>query len=584
MVTRNHLFLIIFFFFLMQLSWVDAIQYNIDLSKNNVEAGEIFQINLEVFNTRNVSVSFLGEDPNVLIKEAGKSTSFSIINGQQTSSVTFTYIAKINKEGKYSIGPFQIKGRNNSTDTEPLSVEVRETKDNSAFHAQTEAPAECFLKVSASKTSLYAGEYVDISVRFYTSVETRVNDYKQLTFPSSAWIENIKSDDDYKGKVQINGLTYDEYEIEKKRVFISAAGEYKISPVMLNLYVFSRTSMFSYYSTPITLKSEPIILTVQELPKDPSIKFAGKTIPVGTFTREIHFSTQETMENTPITMSVTLNGSGNFHVINAPLDIDYGENVEVFSSKSNEIKNANRTVAKRWEILLIPKQAGQVTLKVNDFIFFDTEKKSYQKSPGNTYILTIKADPNKKNSSSTSPFVIPAIQTTDKNEHSPSLSPILISNVLGEKSRFPILRWSVILMGILYLIFFSFVLFFFLFHYIVKPYSLCKKNTPIVTLEKGVHKTIRESHRNKVHESAEQLYYLLEQFIIRQFKIDSVDITKNTIKEKLNGKLSEEKIDNLIEVISEFDMIRFGGMDITDKELLRLSEVILRVCQKLLES
>ena len=262
-------FSVLIFLFIANFVYAKNISYNLEASKNEVSTNEMFQITLEITNASNASVSLLEENPAVSLREVGKSSSISFTNGQQSSSVTITYIAKITKEGKQKIGPFKIKNRSESINTKPLFINVSASSSNNS-HATQEKAEDAFIKAVASKTSVYEGEFIDVSVFFYTSVETRINDYTQLEFPANAWTEDIRSENDHKRRVQIGNRIYDEYEIERKRLFINTAGEYEISPAKINLYLFSRSTMFSFYSTPTFLETQPININVKPLPESPA--------------------------------------------------------------------------------------------------------------------------------------------------------------------------------------------------------------------------------------------------------------------------------------------------------------------------
>ena len=69
--------------------------------------------------------------------------------------------------------------------------------------------------------------------------------------------------------------------------------------------------------------------------------------------------------------------------------------------------------------------------------------------------------------------------------------------------------------------------------------------------------------------------------MIVEFEIDSVDIRKNILKEKLSEKLSEDLLEQIINIISEFEIIRFGGMDISQSNINALKNRVLQLCKDL---
>lgn len=545
------------------------IEYNLDTSLNEVSTNEMFQVTLEIFNAGNASVTVLEENPAVQLREAGKSSSFSFTNGQQSSSVTITYIAKATKEGNQQIGPFRIKNRSESVDTSPIFVNVLTSSKNQ--NANQQETGEAFMKAVVSKTSVYEGEFIDISVLFYTSVETKINDYTQLEFPSNAWAEDIHSGNERKRRIQAGNRIYDEYEIERKRLFINTAGEYKISPAKINLYLFSRSALFSFYSTPVFLETEEINITVKPLPKSP-IDLEG-TVPIGTFTSDVKLSAQEIKVGEPITMTATLNGSGNFHVINK-YPISHAKEIEVFTSKSSLIKNGNTTVGKSWETILIPKMQGEYTISVQPFTYFDTQADEYKTLDEKSFTIKVSANENEASSMQTIDFNNSKNTGKQVGKIDPN-SLFMISNVLGKRPVKGLNTSLIIIMAAMYVLTVLFFAVYLSLKFISKKRN--KTANPLKRLEHEVGKT----DASNVSKAIEKLYGELEIFIINKFEIDSVDIRKNTLKEKLSSKLPEELINKLIDIISEFEIIRFGGMDASVSGISELKNQVLDLCREL---
>ena len=171
----------------------------------------------------------------VIIREGGRSTSFSIINRVQTSSITFTYLYSFQEAGEYEIGPFEIVSGKDVEITETKQVKVEATQQiTSATKKQNN---DYFFETIVSKNQAYQNEIIDVDIVFLVAVEVRFNNYSSLEFPGKVWIENIKQGDDYRGQRIINNKYYNEYNIEKKRIFIDEVGEYVIEPAVLTLYI-----------------------------------------------------------------------------------------------------------------------------------------------------------------------------------------------------------------------------------------------------------------------------------------------------------------------------------------------------------
>ena len=566
-------FSILIFLFLANFIYAKNISYNLDTSTSEVSTNEMFQITLEIINARNTSVTLLETNPAITLREAGKSSSFSITNGQQSSSVTITYIAKATKEGKQKIGPFRIQNRTETIDTDPLFITVSKSSSNNT-HSENQENKEAFIKTVASKTSVYEGEFIDISVLFYTSVETKINDYTQLEFPADAWTEDIRPENERKRRLQIGNRIFDEYEIERKRLFINTAGEYTISPAKINLYLFSRSDIFSFYSTPVFLETMPVNITVKPLPE--SFVDINGTIPTGNFTADVKLSSDEIKIGEPVTMTITLNGSGNFHIINK-YPISHTKEIEVFTSKSNALKNANVTIGKNWETILVPKKPGDFTISAGPFTYFDTSSYEYKTLPEQAFNIKVVGNDNEVQSMQTVDFNNSENTGKQKIKVIDPKSLFMISNVLEKR---PINHSNISFILLMIAMYCLFI--FFLVIYFICKLSLKKDNrkaNPLKRLEKEINKI----DTGNLSKATEKIYGEMELFIINEFEIDSVDIRKNILKEKLSDKLSEELLEQLIDIISEFEIIRFGGMDISLAGINTLKCKVSELCKNLVK-
>ena len=117
--------LTILFLFVTSISFAEDISISSNVDKNNIALDE--QITLTVTVTGNISNIPKPQIPDLegfSSYSAGRSQSISIINGQVSSSVTFTYILVPNDVGEYKLGPFTIDYKGSSYSSGPIDVSV----------------------------------------------------------------------------------------------------------------------------------------------------------------------------------------------------------------------------------------------------------------------------------------------------------------------------------------------------------------------------------------------------------------------------------------------------------------------------
>ena len=318
----------------------------------------------------------------------------------------------------------------------------------------------------------------------------------------------------------------------------------------------------------------PVNITVKPLPE--SLTDINGTVPTGNFTADVKLSSNEVKVGEPVTMTITLNGNGNFHVINK-YPTSHTKEIEVFTSKSNAIKNANVTVGKNWETILVPKKQGNFTISAGPFTYFDTSSYEYKTLPEQTFNINIIGNDNETQLMQTVDFNNNENGRKQKVKVIDPKSLFMISNVL---EKHPINHSNIsfiLLMIVMYCLFIFFLVAYFIFKFSLKKDN--RKANPLKRLEKEINKI----DTGNLSKATEKIYGEMEMFIIDEFEIDSVDIRKNILKEKLSDKLSEELLEQLIDIISEFEIIRFGGMDVSLSGINTLKCKVLELCKNLVK-
>ena len=572
----------------------NTVDINLLTERNNVGVDEPFQVNLEISGTKgNVSIEDMGElDPSIFIRQTGTMSNMSMVNGSISTSLTIVFYVKISKQGNYSIGPITISIKDkkyksnvidinvNSSNTQSISSNQK-YENNDSQESKKYSNQSYLFELNANKEEAYINEPIDLSVNFFMEYGAKPKNYQALTFPTTAWIENYTSEDNCIGRVRKNSRNYTLYELEKQRLFITKPGTYTIEPAIIDFYGIKTTDVFSNYE-PMTLKTKPLNIKIIPLPENAPKGFDGA---VGTFqlTSDIKSSKLDTKEST--TLEIILSGNGNFQNIeNISFNID--NSIEVYSTNSRfeSGKDFNKKI---WEILLVPSQPGKFNIKINDFSFFDTNKKEYLTIQGKEYTLKVENSNKKINS---------AKEITKRKEETSSKAAkdIQIANFdnihylqlkIGRKnSLFPYTLWSKIIISLYIIIIFLLSLFILLKYIIFSKLkkihlSECKNAYKYFTHDISLlRKNINAMHYQNC---TDKISNVLEKYFIKKFGIDSIEFTKKGIEKKLYSLLSEENINNLKEIIIKLDMIRFGGEEISIDNCKELINIIKNNIEKI---
>jgi len=329
------------------------------------------------------------------------SSSVSIINGemQQTFSLRFTYILRAEKQGTYSIQPAVVKYKNKEHTSNALSIDVIVAGSSSSGNQpgsqdqvenkQTKAKEgkEQYVRILTSKTNVYRGEPIAITLKLYTQL--RLNDLSNLELPTfdGFMVQEIETPPLRQLKREaINGELYGTGILKKYLLFPQKAGKLRISPYKIDVVYSKPTegsgSVFddffgTYDRYKQTLSSNSPVIRVKDLPPNAPSNFSGG---VGNFkfTGTIDKLSGET--NEALTFKLRVSGSGNLKIITAP-KIDFPPDFEVYDPKVTlNVKNTDSGTigTKIFEYVLIPRFPGNYTIPEVRFYYFNVEKEKYE--------------------------------------------------------------------------------------------------------------------------------------------------------------------------------------------------------------
>jgi len=283
---------------------------------------------------------------------------------------------------------------NGSTSTKSTTTSTTTTTDASS--------GDIFLKAFADKTNPYVGEQVIVTYKIYTKIP--VSQYGIDKLPSFAgfWSEEITKDKDKPVQYNetIGGSKYVVAEIRQVALFPQKSGTLKIDPLDVQCIVqvqskqqyndpfasffndpfFNNTgsSFFTSYSNvEKTISSNALTLYVKPLPvANQPAEFSGS---VGKFTIEASVDKTDVKTNDALTLTYKVTGTGNISLIDKPA-FDFPADLETYDpdTKDNIVATAaGISGSKTFKYLLIPRSAGNFTIKPVDFSYFDLARGAY---------------------------------------------------------------------------------------------------------------------------------------------------------------------------------------------------------------
>jgi BatD DUF11 like domain len=333
------------------------------------------------------------------------SNQFQWINGQSSSSQSFTYILLPEAEGTVKVPPITVRASGKIYHTGEITLKVVKEAtgqsqaprrrspfsvfddmgldEDSPLRDHTPRRAEVLTIADVDKRSAFVGEQVTLTYKILTQLPITQVEVKEIPSLNGFWVEEIEVPKNPTAANRVlNGKPYAEYVIKKQALFATKEGALQIPSATFGLVV--RTSSGGFFSLgtqeSVFRKTEPISVKVAALPEaDKPAAFNGA---VGNFKLEsgIDKATAETGD--ALNLKVTLSGTGNLKTITEfPLPDLPG--FKIYSSKSNDhvaVRNDVLQGSKSWEYVIIPQAPGKERIPDLKFFYFSPTAKHYREA------------------------------------------------------------------------------------------------------------------------------------------------------------------------------------------------------------
>ncbi|HEX5001454.1 MAG TPA: BatD family protein [Bacteroidia bacterium] len=344
----------------------------------------------------------------MVLSGPNQSQSMQFYNGSMSQSLTFSYILQAKKEGTFRINPALIESGGKDISSMPISITVVKGQPGSG-QAQGNQQSQgektnistnnIFIRVSVDKSSVYLGEAIVVTYKLYSNVQLVNYAISKVPALTGFWSHDLEMPAQLQlHNENINGVTYQVGEIKKAVIFPQQSGTLTIDPmegeVIARIQVKRAKSNnpFDLFNDPFfndpffgaggyrdvryAVKSDPVRVTVKDLPPNPPSSFKGA---VGKFSMAASIDKPAPKANDAVSLKVKISGSGNLKLLDAP-SIAVPEDIETYEPKTTDnvafsVKGANGT--RTIEYLLIPRIPGKYDLGEVAFSYFDPAKKSY---------------------------------------------------------------------------------------------------------------------------------------------------------------------------------------------------------------
>jgi hypothetical protein len=388
------------------------IRFTASVSKTEVGTTEQFEVTFSVngngdrFTPPLFNGFLVVSGPNV-------STSMSVINGNASSSMAYSYELVAVKEGTYTIGPASIVVNGKLLHTEPIKIKVKKgqapSQNNNAaarrgsgggpaggvtiHEAGTNIAKSLFIKAVVDKSSVYLGEQITLTYRLYTKVALVGSQADKLPDLTGFYNEDIKNPDQaVKWRTEIyKGQSYNVADMKQSILFPEHAGNITIDPMSMIFVVREAAASSdpfdqffgagSYNDVNYKIKSVPVIVHVKPLPQ--AGKPDGFGGAVGRFSISNSIDKNELKSNEPLNYKIKVTGTGNIKLLK-PFNPEFPPDFEKYDPKTEDamaVKDNGVSGSRTYTYLVIPRHEGNFNIPPLKFSYFDPSTEKYVTVP-----------------------------------------------------------------------------------------------------------------------------------------------------------------------------------------------------------
>ena len=363
------------------------------------------------------------------------SSSVQYINGRimQSAAISITYVLQAVQPGTYTLPPASIIVSGKKLQSNAVTIKVVKGSGNSSLGNSKNMPEagaslsnnDVFLKAVPSNSNPLQGEQITVTYKLYTRLPVSMSGIDKIPSYAGFWSQDLLKEKNKFAQYNenVNGQKYMVAEIRKVALFPQKSGRLVIDPLQVAIVAqlqkkakrnssndpfFDNFFDDSFFGSSVqniqkTLHSNAISVNVKSLPtQNRPADFSGA---VGSFTFTPNIDRTTLKANEALTLRYTISGKGNLNLIEKPTVI-FPPDFESYDPKIiDNISSTSSGVSgsRTFEYLVIPRNAGDFTIKPASFSYFDIGRNTYVRLQSPQYTIRVQrgesTDPLAKNTS-----------------------------------------------------------------------------------------------------------------------------------------------------------------------------------------
>lgn len=368
---------------------VRAATFTVTLDRDTTTVGEPVVLSLVFEGAQPTRVFGMPQVQGLALQGQGSRQQINIVNGQSSAQFIYEYAVVPQQAGDFTIPAIKAEVAGQTLSSQPLRLKVLRNDQPGAGTSGNGQMA--FLKLVVRTNEVFVGEVFPLEIDLYVQ-NGQGQDLEMPQIKGEGFTFGPMPKQPSQTRTQINNNLYSVV-IFKLAATAAKTGTLNLGPVECSLklrvpranrrardpFGFDALDMFSspFELRPVTLNSE--VQTIHALPLPAGNAPANFTGAMGSFSVSLHASPTNVAVGDPITVTVRVEGHGNFDTLNLPPQAGWGEfKIYPPTSKVATTDPLGLQGVKTFEQVIIPQNTEIKELPAFSFSFFDPERKDYR--------------------------------------------------------------------------------------------------------------------------------------------------------------------------------------------------------------
>ena len=584
----KHFKLIIFLFIILTGKAFSEVRIIATVDKKLITVHEGVRLEVKVEGTQQAAPPSLRNLKGFrLLQGPAESTQVSIMNGKQTSSITYSYILAPLATGKQAIGSIDITAAGKTYRTKQIIIEV--VGDNyKPATAKKVANPNLLLILETQKNTAYLNEQILVTLTLYYKT-VNVTGVDPPDFAFDGFVPHNVGGRPVQERKSFNNVIYNTVKFSKILIPIKT-GKLNLGPVAMNVTISEadkrrRDDFFGSFfgrhrQINKVVQSKPLAIEILPVPeKGKPESFDGA---VGSFSLNAKISPKSVVEGEPVTLSVTLSGYGNIDNVSVTLPTNtFGfRTYEPETTKKSGISNGKLGGTKTYSQVWVPVSEKSTSIPAVNFSFFDVNSGKYREIKCGPFALNVA-----KSSDPQQMYITEKATIIKKGGHIKILQQDIFPNIIkisdmGKQQR-PYNKLSFFLL-IIFPPAFWIVLF-----TVAKRQHRLKTDTAFyrkLNAGKQVNSRLKKANSALKQNNGQLLYSELSDalchFIADKLQLAAPQVSANTVNNLLeNAGAAQETSKEISRLLEEYDFERFSNSSFSKEK----AQKQFKKCQELLQ-